>query len=90
MRQQLEKRLSTLKAEYKKGQSRIGQLEVESASLRETMLRISGAILVLQELLSPPTPSAVGSVNEAAETTARIGRSASTRNDRHTAIDRED
>jgi hypothetical protein len=54
MRQQLEERLTGLKHEYDKGQNRIRQLESELASLREATLRISGAILVLQELLSQP------------------------------------
>jgi predicted nuclease with TOPRIM domain len=52
MRQQLEERLVALKSEYDKGQSRFRQLEGELTSLRETLLRISGAIQVLQELLS--------------------------------------
>jgi predicted nuclease with TOPRIM domain len=56
-RQQIEARLAALKSEYEKGQARIQQIEGELTSLRETMLRISGAILVLQELLGPP-PSA--------------------------------
>lgn len=54
MRQQIEERLTGLKHEYDKGQTRIRQLESELASLREATLRISGAILVLQELLSQP------------------------------------
>jgi predicted nuclease with TOPRIM domain len=52
MRQQLEERLAALKAEYEKGQSQLRQLESQTSSLRETLLRISGAIMVLEELLS--------------------------------------
>jgi len=48
MREQLEARLKTLKAEYEKGQQQLRQME----SVRETMLRISGAIAVLEDLLS--------------------------------------
>ena len=54
MRERLEERLATLKSEYDKGQNRSRLLEGEITSLRETMLRISGAILVIEELLSPP------------------------------------
>ena len=54
MRHKLEARLAALKSEYEKGQSELRQLELQSASLRETLLRISGAILVLAEILSSP------------------------------------
>ena len=59
-RHQVEARLAALKSEYDKGQARIHQLEGELTSLRETMLRISGAILVLQELLAPSASAAPG------------------------------
>ena len=55
MQERLEERLATLRGEYNKGQIRIRQIEGELALLRETMLRISGAILVLQEILTPET-----------------------------------
>ena len=53
MREQMEARLAALKDEFDKGQTQLRQLESQSSSLRETMLRISGAIMVLEELLSP-------------------------------------
>jgi hypothetical protein len=52
MRQQIESRLIALKGEYDKGQTQLHQLENQVTSLRETMLRINGAVLVLEELLS--------------------------------------
>jgi hypothetical protein len=55
MRAQIEARLAALKNEFDKGQTQLRQLESQSSSLREAMLRISGAIMVLEELLSPPT-----------------------------------
>lgn len=53
MDQQLELRLGELKTEYEKGQVRLQLLESELRSLRETMLRISGAIQVLEEIRQP-------------------------------------
>lgn len=55
--QQIEARLNELKDEYNKGRTRLRQLEDELTSLRETTLRISGAIIVLQELL--PTSASI-------------------------------
>lgn len=51
MQQQLETRLTELRAEFEKGQQRLKELESESGSLRDMLLRISGAIQVLQEEL---------------------------------------
>ena len=52
MRQHIEQRLAGLKNEYDKGQAQLRQLESQANSLRETLLRISGAIMVLEELVS--------------------------------------
>jgi hypothetical protein len=49
MRERLEKRLVELKDEFDKGQRKLGELESEAAAVRQTLLRISGAIQVLQE-----------------------------------------
>jgi predicted nuclease with TOPRIM domain len=56
MREEMEARLAALKSEYDKGQTQLRQLESQASSVRETMLRISGAIMVLQELLSASAP----------------------------------
>ncbi len=47
----LQTRLGELKKEYVTGQVRLQELERQQMHLRETMLRISGAIQVLEELL---------------------------------------
>lgn len=47
----IQQRLQSLKTEYMSGQQMLTDLEAKQANLRETMLRISGAIQVLQELL---------------------------------------
>lgn len=51
MQQQLETRLSELKAEFDKGQKRLTELETETNTIRNTLLRISGAVQVLEEEL---------------------------------------
>ena len=51
MEKQLETRLGELRAEFEKGQQRLQELESEASGLRDTLLRISGAMQVLQEEL---------------------------------------
>ncbi|HSI77291.1 MAG TPA: hypothetical protein VK957_15435 [Lunatimonas sp.] len=51
MKSELKARLKELKGEYQKGQERLILLEQETSNLRDTMLRISGAIQVLEELV---------------------------------------
>lgn len=52
MRQQLENRLKELRAEFESGQKALADLEVKQMNLRNTLLRISGAIQVLEEELA--------------------------------------
>ena len=56
MQQQLESRLAELRGEFEKGQQRLKEIEAEAGSLRDTLLRISGAIQVLQEELEKVDP----------------------------------
>jgi len=51
MHDQLTDRLKELRQEYDTGEKRLQALEGEALRLRETLLRISGAIQVLQEVL---------------------------------------
>ncbi len=51
MREQLEQRVSELRAEQQKGLQMLAELEAKQAELRQTLLRISGAIQILEELL---------------------------------------
>ena len=51
MKEQLEKRLAELKAEFESGQKMLAELEQKRANLEKTLLRISGAIQVLEEEL---------------------------------------
>lgn len=52
MKKQIKERLEELKAEYESGQKMLADLEAQESNLRTTMLRISGAIQVLEELLA--------------------------------------
>jgi len=59
VREKLERRLAELRAEYESGQRALVELEQKQATLRDTVLRISGAIQVLEEELGSgerPTP----------------------------------
>ncbi|WP_248962837.1 hypothetical protein [Sphaerisporangium perillae] len=50
MIEQLQARLAELKREYQLGEGQLRELTRQEAALRETLLRISGAIQVLEEL----------------------------------------
>jgi len=52
MRERLQERLLALKAELEAGERVLADLEAKRANLRETLLRISGAIQVLEEELA--------------------------------------
>ena len=52
MKEQLEERLAALRSEFESGQKMLADLEQRTAVLRETMLRISGAMQVLEEELA--------------------------------------
>lgn len=43
-------RLDELKQEFVRGQARLREMEAQQAALRDTLLRISGAIQVLEEV----------------------------------------
>jgi predicted nuclease with TOPRIM domain len=61
MEGRLQLRLEELKKEFEIGQTRLRELETQQANLQQTLLRISGAIQVLDELLSTaPQPESAG------------------------------
>jgi hypothetical protein len=64
MKIDMEARLAELQDEFRTGEARLRELDLETARLRETLLRISGAIQVLQELLAAE-PADSGAVNGA-------------------------
>lgn len=50
MHGQIEQRLAELNQEFEQGSARLLRLERERAELKETLLRIQGALLVLEDL----------------------------------------
>lgn len=68
MKEQLEKRLAELKSEFEAGQKMMTELESKQSNLRDTLLRISGAIQILEEEINrvndtlEPTQETPGSI----------------------------
>jgi hypothetical protein len=66
VRDRLRTRLCELKDQFDQGQRKLAELEAQTAELRTTLLRISGAIQVLEEELgkgegpAPADPSPGG------------------------------
>ena len=52
MQERMRQRAADLKEEFAKGQSRLEMLEEQANQLRQTLMRISGAIQVLEEALA--------------------------------------
>jgi hypothetical protein len=59
----MKERLAELKAEFEKGQQRLQMLDLQRAEVRDTLLRISGAIQVLEELLNQESERSPASQN---------------------------
>jgi uncharacterized coiled-coil protein SlyX len=57
MRPELQKRLQELRSEYDAGQKLLAELVAKVATTRQTLLRISGAIQVLEEEIGSADPS---------------------------------
>lgn len=52
MKEEIHQRLEVLRGEYEKGQEKLRELQLQESHLQETLLRISGAMQVLSELLA--------------------------------------
>jgi prefoldin subunit 5 len=74
MKSEINARLKELKEEYQKGQERLIALEQETTSLSKTMLRISGAIQVLEELTAGEVTPNSRDVNAGLELTKNSGK----------------
>lgn len=60
----LRQRLDALRMEQEKGRKALEDVETEAANVRATLLRISGAIQVLQEMLEPAGPPTAGGADQ--------------------------
>ena len=58
MKEQLEQRLQELRKEFESGQKVLADLENRKTEIQNTLLRISGAMQVLEELLGQKAESA--------------------------------
>ena len=68
MREKIEARLQELRAELESGRNLLAELESKKANLQATVLRISGAIQVLEELLAPEQGAPGGAPSEPTNT----------------------
>lgn len=57
MQEKIETRLNELREEYASGQKVMAELQSRQADLHQTLLRISGAIQVLEELSKGEAPA---------------------------------
>lgn len=64
MKEQLQQRLQSLRSEFEAGQKMLADLESQQVKVRETLLRISGAIQVLEEELVKANSEGNGSSSE--------------------------
>lgn len=58
----MKERLAELRAEFEKGQQHLQMLDQQRAEVRDTLLRISGAIQVLEELLKQENQSTLNTL----------------------------
>jgi prefoldin subunit 5 len=66
MREQLTARLEQLRQEYEAGQKVLADLAARQREVQQTVLRIEGAMQVLEELLAPADGSAPAPPSEPA------------------------
>jgi predicted nuclease with TOPRIM domain len=74
MQEQLEHRLTALKAEFETGQRMLTDLETRQADLRNTLIRISGAVQVLEEELAKAAATPVAADIIGAKATNELSR----------------
>jgi chromosome segregation ATPase len=58
MREAMEARLAELRQERERGEQMMAEMQARQAALRDTLLRINGAIQVLEEQLGAAPPPA--------------------------------
>ncbi|NEO99918.1 MAG: hypothetical protein F6K58_14805 [Symploca sp. SIO2E9] len=75
MKEKLQQRLQSLKAEYEVGQKMLVELEAKQTNLRETLLRISGAIQIIEETLGEATETVENNTHPPEEVSAEVLKS---------------
>lgn len=65
MNNKLQERLGRLKSEYESGQTVLAELEAKQSQVKETLLRISGAIQVLEEMIGEETDTDTTPIDQA-------------------------
>ncbi len=65
MREKMQTRLEMLRKELERGQVELQRVESQRLHLQETMLRISGVIQVLEELLAEEQPARLNGATNA-------------------------
>lgn len=64
MQNNIQSRLQQLRTEYQNGQQMLHELQQKQANLEQTLLRIAGAIQVLEELLAETQKPEGGKVGQ--------------------------
>ena len=72
MEEQMKTRLAQLREEFEKGQAMLRETELKQAQLTETLVRISGAIQVLEELTGERPLEGTAANGDRAETAAAV------------------
>lgn len=72
MKEQLSRRLEQLKSEFESGQKMLAELDAKRNGLQQTLLRISGAIQVLEEECAKQPASAAEPAAKREEAAPRI------------------
>ncbi len=67
----IDQRLATLRAEYEKGQQQLELLDRQRQDVRDTLLRIAGAIQVLEELQAQTAAAASAAAPAAVPVTSK-------------------
>lgn len=67
MMERMQARLRELRGEFAAGQKALAELDAKQADLRQTLLRISGAIQVLEELTREPQEAEGNGAHQVAE-----------------------
>ncbi len=74
MRKDIQQRLETLRVEFEKGQKQLRELHNRQTYLQETLLRIQGAMQVLEEILADDAPRETAGVHALEPLLASQGR----------------